>query len=227
MFVDMDHHIDFNKVYELAMVVTQHTLQCLYIFIAWNKTRQSEMRPKAQKPKWKGMPYKQNHSLPSLAHTVHCRPYIRSWAAPSKVLGCCVVCSVLLKCPLRQNDMVSRTNKSVEPQETRVDIEQRPPHWLGLMSQAWPGLTCEKLSTSRLVKLVASMCQSSACLECPKVYVAGGGGLYLVLASGTQGLLKSSCNSLSLQQRRQWLHLFTTRVSVNSAELQRVDYRCV
>ena len=31
------------------------------------------MRPNAQKPKRKGMPYKQHHSvsLPSLAHTVH------------------------------------------------------------------------------------------------------------------------------------------------------------
>ena len=28
------------------------------------------------------------------------------------------------------------------------------------------------------------------------------------------------CNFLSLQQRRQWLHMFTTRVSVNSAEQQ-------
>ena len=40
------------------------------------------------------------------------------------------------------------------------------------------------------------------------------------LASGTQGLLNSSCNSFSLQKRRRQLHLFATSVSVNSAELQ-------
>ena len=45
----MNHYIDFNKVHELAMVVTQRTLQCFYVFIAL-KNMLSKMRPKAQKP---------------------------------------------------------------------------------------------------------------------------------------------------------------------------------
>ena len=35
----MNHYIDFNKVHEVAMVVTQRTLQCFYSL----KNRQSEI----------------------------------------------------------------------------------------------------------------------------------------------------------------------------------------
>ena len=44
----MNHYIDFNKVHELAMVVTQRMLQCFY---SLKKTgSRKKIRPNAQKP---------------------------------------------------------------------------------------------------------------------------------------------------------------------------------
>ena len=48
------------------------------------------MRPKAQKPIRKGMLYRQYHSLPSLAHTVHILHEGLELLLP-RFWGCCVV----------------------------------------------------------------------------------------------------------------------------------------
>ena len=155
MFVD----ISFNKVHELAMVVTQCTLQCLYIFIAWNKNRQLEMRLRAQKPEQKGMCCSNNttlsHHLLTLS-TIHedlelLRP--KFWAAMLFVVSCWSVHWG------KMTWLYSRTNMqvSIEPQETRVD---RTASSSLTWTQAWTGLTVRNSqSTSRLVKVVSDSVQ--------------------------------------------------------------------
>ena len=92
------------------MVVTQRTLQCFDIFMPKKPNNCKQMRPKAQKPKRKGMPYKQYHSLPSLAQTVH-HIYMKvlSCSFPSLRLLCCLnfeVSLVEVYCSGRKQNVV-------------------------------------------------------------------------------------------------------------------------
>ena len=71
----MNHYIDFNKVHELAHGSNPtYAAVLLYIYYSLKKQTVENETYKAQKPKRKGMPYTSNftnHSLSSLAHTVH------------------------------------------------------------------------------------------------------------------------------------------------------------
>ena len=60
--------------------------------------------------------------------------------------------------------------------------------------------------------------------EC-KAYVAGHGGLYLVLTKWDSRAFEwLFCNSFNLQQRRQWLHVFRLPVCRSIRQSNRVDW---
>ena len=76
--------------------------------------------------------------------------------------------------------------------------------------------------------LIATVSSLSGMLEREVYIVAGHSGVQVVSFSLVElnrwGFQNNFCNSPGFQQRRQWQHLLTTRVSVNSWQSYRVDW---